>query len=214
MRWNLHQFTIEGSSNSTELMEAWQTSFGSRPEVSAEPDLHITLDIVETPLPAPSATPDFTQGELLQYFVDGDNITVHFPKYGQLHLNLANGATKGHLHPSVLTTYGVLEDMVAISLTPHMRRRGYFLIHAFAAALNDKAVLLVGGIGAGKTTTGMSLLNAGWQLISNDSPIIAESGTVLSYPAYWPDIQRRSPALSGRRIWQIVSPHRAGDRSY
>ena len=182
MRWNLHELTVDGSSNSDALMAAWQTSFGSRPQVSAEPDITITLDIVETPPTAPTSPPDFTQGELLQYHVDGDNVTVHFPKYGQLNLNLADGTSSGKLQPSVLTTYGVLEDMVAISLTPHMRRRGYFLIHAFAAALNGKAVLLVGGIGAGKTTTGMSLLNAGWQLISNDSPIVAEAGQILSYP--------------------------------
>jgi len=57
-----------------------------------------------------------------------------------------------------------------------------FLIHAFAAAYEGQAVLLVGGVGAGKTTTGMSLLNAGWQLLSNDSPILNEDGEVLSYP--------------------------------
>ena len=51
-------------------------------------------------------------------------------------------------------------------------------------------MLLVGGIGAGKTTTGMALLNAGWQLLSNDSPMIAANGHVLSYPgvlAGYPD---------------------------
>jgi hypothetical protein len=57
-----------------------------------------------------------------------------------------------------------------------------FLIHAFAAAYRGRAVLLVGGVGAGKTTTGMALLNSGWRLLSNDSPILTQEGEVLSYP--------------------------------
>jgi hypothetical protein len=81
-----------------------------------------------------------------------------------------------------LDTYGVLEDIIAIGLSPHLRRKGMFLIHAFAAAYEGRAAILVGGVGAGKTTTGMSLLNAGWRLLSNDSPILNQGGGVLSYP--------------------------------
>lgn len=180
--WQFHALTISAHSNSEELMRAWQHSFSSLSESSAETDLSITLNIVPHVPNAPAGEPDYAQGELLQYYVAGDRVTVHFPRYGQLYLDLSSGTTRGKLVEAALTTYGVLEDMVAISLSPHLRRHGYFLIHAFAAMLNGKALLLVGGIGAGKTTTGMSLLNAGWRLISNDSPIIAADGVVLSYP--------------------------------
>ncbi len=99
---------------------------------------------------------------------------------------------------AALTTYGVFEDLIAIGLSPHLRRRGLFLIHAFAAAYphprpfsqRERGLLLVGNIGSGKTTTGMALLNAGWKLLSNDSPIIDASSEVLSYPgllAAYPD---------------------------
>ncbi|HKZ78735.1 MAG TPA: hypothetical protein VJ124_10565, partial [Pyrinomonadaceae bacterium] len=50
--------------------------------------------------------------------------------------------------------------------------------------------LLVGSIGSGKTTTGMALLDAGWKLLSNDSPIVTASAEILSYPgllAAYPD---------------------------
>ena len=71
------------------------------------------------------------------------------------------------------------------------------MLHAFAAAREDTAVLLVGGIGAGKTTTGMALLNAGWRLLSNDSPIVGDDGLILSYPgllAAYPETFARFPA--------------------
>ena len=48
--------------------------------------------------------------------------------------------------------------------------------------------------GSGKTTTGMALLNAGWKLLSNDSPIVIANAEILSYPgllaAYPATLQR------------------------
>ncbi|MBL8045711.1 MAG: hypothetical protein JNL09_04175, partial [Anaerolineales bacterium] len=122
---------------------------------------------------------------------------------------LARGSTVGTLTPAALETYGVLEDLLAIALSPHLRRRGLFLIHAFAASApitnnqftnpNSKAILLVGSIGSGKTTTGLALLNASWQLLSNDSPILRAPNDVLSYPgllAAYPETYTRFPATA------------------
>jgi hypothetical protein len=109
-------------------------------------------------------------------------VVVHFPRYGRLELDLEKGRTNGRIVAAALNTYGVLEDIIAIGLSPHLRRNDMFLIHAFAAAYEGRAALLVGGVGAGKTTTGMALLNAGWRLLSNDSPILNDEGMVLSYP--------------------------------
>jgi hypothetical protein len=64
--------------------------------------------------------------------------------------------------------YGRLEDITFTSLAPALRRQGYYLVHAFAAARNGRAVLLVGASGSGKTTSGLSLLLGGWQLLAND----------------------------------------------
>lgn len=183
MQWKFHDLTVAGNSNSKTLMKAWRTSFASRPQSDANPDITIQLDLVPTVPSPPAGEPQFsTTGNFLHYYVSDDSVTAHFPKFGQLYLDLAAGTTSGQVIGDALTTYGVLEDLAAISLSPHLRRRGYFLIHAFAAALEGKGVLIVGGIGAGKTTTGLSLLNAGWQLLSNDSPIVAAGGQILSYP--------------------------------
>ncbi len=199
MRWNLHGIIIDGLSNDATLSRSWQTSFASLPSSTAVSHLNCQLNISDHIPDPPTAKPHFQQGELLHYYVNGDDVIAHFPRFGQLHLDLATGRTEGKLIPEALHTYGVLEDLIAISLTPHLRRRGFFLIHAFAAVYQETAVLLVGGIGAGKTTTGMSLLNAGWQLLSNDSPIINQSAQVLSYPgvlAAYPETYGRFPATA------------------
>lgn len=63
---------------------------------------------------------------------------------------------------------GGLEDVVMFALAPYLRRNSFFLVHAFAAAFNDEAVLFVGSSGSGKTTTGLRLLADGWQFLAND----------------------------------------------
>jgi hypothetical protein len=199
MKWNLHQLIIEGVSNDGNIQRAWQTSFASLPGSDASAHLHYQLDLVANVPQPPVGDADFRQEELLAYYVRGETAVVHFPRFGQLTLDLAHGHTRGQIVAAALSTYGVLEDLIAIGLSPHLRRHGQFLIHAFAAAYNGKAVLLVGGIGAGKTTTGMSLLNGGWQLLSNDSPIVTAQGDVLSYPgvlAAYPDSFARFPSTA------------------
>lgn len=199
MIWNFHNLIIEGITDDSTLLDHWQASFASRPFVSAQPDIHCALNIVSDVPPAPPGQPQFRQGDLLQYFLNDDIVIAHFPRYGQLRLDLSKGTTGGWIVSLALHTYGVIEDLIAISLSPHLRRRGMFLIHAFAAAYSGQAVLIVGNIGAGKTTTGMSLLNAGWKLLSNDSPIIGANAEILSYPgvlAAYPNTYARFPATA------------------
>jgi hypothetical protein len=182
MIWNFHHLIIEGKTNDASLEASWRRSFSSRPVATAEPDITYQLDIVGAIIPPPDGQPQFTHQEMLSYYIVDGLVVAHFPRYGRLELDLTAGTTNGWIVRDALDTYGVLEDIIAIGLSPHMRRRDMFLIHAFAAACNGRAAILVGGVGAGKTTTGMSLLNAGWRLRSNDSPILTQSGDVLSYP--------------------------------
>lgn len=203
--------TLIGQTDNADLGERWRTSFAALSETETELwDIRLRLDLVAEVPPAPTGTPHFRQGELLAYYVSGQTVIAHFPRFGQLTLNLAIGETHGQLVSAALTTYGALEDLLAIGLSPHLRRRGLFLVHAFAAAIHNyqlpiihnrlpTALLLVGAIGAGKTTTGMSLLNAGWKLLSNDSPVINAAGEVLQYPgllAAYPETFARFPATA------------------
>ncbi len=205
MHWDLHGLTISGSTNNDLLRDRWHASFASRSISNRRIDLSFSLDLVADIPDRPTGEPQYRQADLLEYTIDGQNVVAHFPRFGQLRLDLVHGITEGHIVEAALNTYGVLEDLIAIGLSPHLRRRGLFLIHAFGAAPlpdplsqnenpvlgeGEKGILIVGNIGAGKTTTGMSLLNAGWKLLSNDSPIINSTVEVLSYPgllAAYPD---------------------------
>ncbi len=195
--WDLHGLAILGCWDDVGLGERWQATYASLPRLDAAPrvpDLVVNLQLAAEVPPAPSDAPDFQEGKLLAYYLDdaaragreAGQIVAHFPRFGQLRHDLAAGHTDGLVHRTALDTYGVLEDLLAIGLSPHLRRRGLFLLHAFAAAPpgHDSAVLIVGDIGAGKTTTGLALLHAGWKLLSNDSPILAagDPPRVWSYP--------------------------------
>jgi hypothetical protein len=213
MFWDLHGLTLQAHWNDDALGQRWLASFSSRPAGKNSADLTVTLNLISNVPPAPQGTPHFRQNDLLEYYLDGEQVTVYFPRYGKLQLDLANGTTFGEVTQAALDTYGVFEDLVAIGLSPHMRRRGYFLIHAFAACPpGQKCALIVGQIGSGKTTTGMALLNAGWKLLSNDSPIIKTGGEVLSYPgllaAYPNTLERfettRSLSVSGDPAHKII----------
>ena len=230
MKWKLHALTIEGDSHDDEILRRWRESFSSLSTSAETADIALTLDITTAVQPAPSRKPNFKQENLIEYYVDGDLITVHFPRFGQLRLDLVKRITEGKIVREALTTYGVFEDLIAIGLSPHLRRRDYFLIHAFAALTPNpspiaeeregRGVLVVGNIGAGKTTTGMALLNAGWKLLSNDSPIINSDAKILSYPgllAAYPNTFARFEAtrhlistgedkitIAAEKIWQNV----------
>ena len=218
-RWQLHGLTVEGRWDDGRIGERWSATFAPRPTTGAEPDLTFELSLVQKVPPAPAAEPDFRQGELLAYFLDGPRALAHFPRYGQLQLDLANGTSRGALVPAALATYGVFEDLLAVGLSPHLRRRDLFLLHAFAAAPSAlaRAVLIVGDIGAGKTTTGLALLHAGWKLLSNDSPILSTGGRaagpidVLAYPGLlsaYPDTLSRFAELG--RLASAAAPAAPG----
>lgn len=206
MIWNLHGIQIAGQANDGGLWERWRLSFDALPAGTSPADLWFELNLGDNVPMAPAGDAQFRQGELLAYYLAGDKVTAHFPRFGQLQLDLAAGRTTGQIVPAALESYGVFEDLLAIGLSPHLRRRGLFFIHAFAAAHTGRAVLIVGGIGAGKTTTGLALLDAGWQLLSNDSPLLAGSGRVHSYPgvlAAYPESFARFPStahLAGQPI--------------
>ena len=246
MRWNFHGLTIEGTWDAAPIGERWLATFAPRvssredgsarldaapasprPQADTPPDLFFNLALAGEAPPSPSVAPDFQQGQLLAYYIRGPEVTAHFPRFGQLQLNLAHGTTQGVITPAALTTHGVFEDLLAIGLSPHLRRRGMFLIHAFAACppekdeggrmkdeknlppstfiLHPSSFILVGDIGAGKTTTGLALLHAGWKLLSNDSPILKMDSDlkVLAYPGLlsaYPDSLARFPELAQLNI--------------
>lgn len=180
----LHHVVVRFTSPDDAIMRRVARIYQPFATTQQPPDLAVSVQRMLEPLPVPDGVPVIEEAGRLAYYLNGDQLVAHFVRWGQLHVDLAHGRYTAYLAPLGLDTYSVLEDMLIIGLAPLLRRRGLFTLHAFAAALHNQAVLLVGGMGAGKTTTGISLLRAGWSLLSNDSPLLYLDGDRLTVAAY------------------------------
>jgi hypothetical protein len=164
-------------------------------------EVHLTT---ASPAPPPPAYPPVSSGPTTTYYQSGNRLTAYIPHWGRFDVDLESNMVTGTITPACISTYGVFEDMIIVALSPLLRRRGYYTIHAFAAAIDGRAAVLIGDIGAGKSTTGISLLCQGARLISNDSPLLhvgEQDGVRLcAYPGLlstYPDTLSWFPDLSG-----------------
>lgn len=186
---NLHGLPLTFQTDEQLLAERFLTVYGHLPRHAAtEKGIHITWQLHQAriaPPPSPELPP-ILQESHISYHGDDTQVTVRLPKYGTFEIDLPARRVTGKVTPACLGTYGVFEDVMMISLAPLYRRHGWFPLHAFAAqAPTGRAALLTGAMGAGKTTTGLALLAAGWKLLSNDSPLLNQTDggiSVLAYP--------------------------------
>lgn len=202
MQFDLHGLILQLDSNDGLVRSRFDATFPQSlvpPHVPRGAGIICQLDLSEEIPPPPAGAPVYAERDLIHYYLALPTVIAHFPRYGQLRINLDRATVQGEIITAAITTYGVFEDLVAIGLSPLLRRRGKFLLHAFAAEFGGRAALLVGSIGSGKTTTGIALVRAGWKLLSNDSPLIDAATThVESYPGLlsaYPDTLRRFPEL-------------------
>jgi len=186
---DLHSLTLSFLTPDRELRDRFETVYGHlpRPDDPLD-DIQIRWDLYPQSLaPDPPASMTIlATSPLISHYRQGNLIAIRLPKYALVSIDLDNNRLRGQITAHCLETYGAFEDVLMIALAPLYRRRGWFPLHAFAAqAPNGKAALLTGDIGAGKTTTGLALLNAGWKLLSNDSPLLRMNRgkvEVLAYP--------------------------------
>lgn len=199
--YDLHGVCLRAASPDRAIARRLDAVFGPFACPARPVDVDLQLAFADGLVPWQPAGEIVSESRLLACALDGARLSAHFPRWGRLDVDLAAGTIRGELLAEALDHYGAFDDMVIIALGPLLRRRGFFALHAFAAAIGDRVALLVGDIGAGKTTTGLSLLAAGWKLVSNDSPLLSQhAGGVVAcaYPgllAAYDDTLARFPAL-------------------
>ncbi len=190
MLLNLHKLKIDLHSDSRLIRRNWEHLFGSWLAGSSvhptetQGDIELSLALSEKLPPLPLEEPFFEDprplpddiGILSAYHGPEDHITLHYLDGALVTLSLTDPSESppltraritGSLTPAALA-YGRFEDINYTSMAPFLRRQGYFLLHAFAAAKDGRAVIISGKSGSGKTTSGLALVLNGWQLLSND----------------------------------------------
>ena len=214
----LHDLLLALETDAPCIGDEWARCLAPFPWVSggAEELLHLKLTIASAPLLPPAGPPLYSQHDLSVYPAAGGAIVIHLPGRALLRVAPDTGRVEGALTPEALDRYGAFEDLLAIGLAPLMRRSGKALIHAFGAAWEDEALLLVGDRASGKTTTGLALLAAGWKFLANDCVLIAEwAGEVnaLAYPGLLSasaEALRRIPSLRPRVDAGELAPRKPG----
>jgi hypothetical protein len=186
---DLHGLPLTFLTADPALADRFALIFGHLPRAAQSADgLTVTWAIhpgPEAPLPPPHV-PALAQTGPVNYFGKADEVFIRLPRYGLLTVDMPQRRVDGLVTARTLTAYGAFEDTLMIALAPLYRRRGWFPLHAFAAlAPGGQAALITGQMGAGKTTTGLALLHAGWKLLSNDSPLLTLADhrvEALAYP--------------------------------
>ncbi len=193
MRLRLHQFEIDLFSDDAAIRQHWARLFegwlaNETVDTSAEAPIALTLHLTHDPLPLPDEAPFFNdankwgdgRGVLSVYATEDKAVLLHFQDGALITVPLPDAALpdapmrlKGLISAEIVAS-DRFEDVVFTSLAAALRRHGAFLVHAFAAARGDEAVLIVGQTHSGKTTAGLSLLMSGWQLLSNDVVLVEE----------------------------------------
>ncbi len=180
MHLKLHRLTISLESENTAVTTQWQRLLGGwLGNTAAQVDGCLCLELVDHLPSLPQTRPLFYDerslpddvGILTVYGAENGRVWLHYHDGALVSVPLSPAGHEalmyGYITEKALM-YGRFEDVTFTSIAPLLRRSGYYLVHAFAASKDGRAVLIVGPSGSGKTTTGLSLLLAGWQLLAND----------------------------------------------
>ena len=117
--------------------------------------------------------------------LDQGLLIAEFHGIGVIAVDGAQSRADGYLiNPDRLPS-NLIEYLFHLALIELLRRRGLYTIHATALEHNGRAILIPGNSGRGKTTSFISLLRSGYRYLSDDHPLLQDSGThveVLPFP--------------------------------
>jgi len=116
---------------------------------------------------------------------DQEFLIADFHEVGVLVINGKEGHAKGYLINPEQLPATLIEYVFHLALIELLRRPGLYTIHATALEYHGCAVLIPGNSGRGKTTSFISLLRSGYRYLSDDHPLLHDSGAqieVLPFP--------------------------------
>lgn len=194
MQLKLHHLRIALESGDEAVRREWQALFGNWLQPASMPvDMHLRLHLTPQ-LPLLPSKPPFFQdthptqdggGILAVYHQPGGNALLHYLDGALVQVPICphpEPVAAGVLVAEAIQ-HGRFEDITYTSLAPLLRRRGYYLVHAFGASKNGRCALFVGPTGCGKTTTGLALVLRGWELLANDVVLLQERhGRIFALP--------------------------------
>ncbi len=188
MRALLNNLLIAFAADDTRLLAGWAQLFDREIALAARlpsdrgPDITLSAAVVARLPAVPQRAPRSQTETGVTFFDSAAGGILRLVRPAQITFNFAQSEAAVSLTAPLLAA-GSLEDITMIALAPFLRRHGYHMVHAFAAA-SGTAVLLCGPSGSGKTTTGLALLQHGWRYLANDVTLLREEqGRVQACPS-------------------------------
>lgn len=109
----------------------------------------------------------------LSVYHEANGYLLYFLKSGLIRISSNHKLIHGFITIDLLN-YHRLFDLIFTSLSPFLRRHGYYLVHGSAAVQDQSASIFVGPLGSAKSTTVLNLALNGWGTLSDDTLLLEE----------------------------------------
>jgi HPr Serine kinase C-terminal domain len=158
-------FAIEIATNSTEVLDAAQESWGRFRHSFSTTPVQLEIGVIgdgSTECPPPPST--HSRSHLMSTYADSENFSVSDMSRGFAFAWLTQAAVKNraYLRYYFLEAAG-LTMLGALHMTP---------LHAACVQVDGKGVLLCGESGAGKSSLAFACARAGWKFLTDDGSAI------------------------------------------
>ncbi len=110
---------------------------------------------------------------------DGGRLVVDVHDQGLLVIDGAHGAAQGYFYRPASMHQDKLESFFHFAVAELLKQANMFTLDATALEYHGRGLLIPGASGCGKTTALISLLRAGYRYLSDDHPVLWDSGTRL-----------------------------------
>jgi hypothetical protein len=153
-------FSLEITTNSSEVLAAAEESWGHFGKIFSEPPLQIRIGVLDGgPAECPPVRVLRQQRSLVAHVADADNFSVSDMNQGFAFAWLTRVAVENRPYLRWHFIEGVSWDLLARYLTP---------VHAACVRFEDHGFLLCGDSGAGKSSLAFACALKGWTYVADD----------------------------------------------